>query len=117
MVERGELAALLQQPVRDCPDGFTPQQRLSKLEIDQLVQAYRAGEGSIYTLAKRFGIHRQTVALYLKEHGCVLGRRPFSEDELKRVLDLQANGWTANRIGRAIGRDPKTVRTTLAKLR
>ena len=44
------------------------QRRLRELEQLELLEAYRAGD-SVYGLADRFGIARQTVSAVLERHG------------------------------------------------
>lgn len=87
--------------------------RLSPVEIDQMVEDYRTGVGSIYDLADIYGVHRNTVAQYLKAKGVKLGGSPMSSDEINRARELHQQGLSGNAIGRAIARDPKTVRTAL----
>jgi DNA-binding CsgD family transcriptional regulator len=117
MAATGELSALLRQAPRDKRPGFQPQKRLSPDEIELLVQDYTNGECSIYDLADRFGIHRQTVAQHLKAHGLELGRTSLSSEEITRVHELAGLGWSPNRIGVQMQRDPKTIRALLATLR
>ncbi len=114
MVISGELTTLLSRSPRDNRPGLEPQKRLSPEEVAQLVRDYANGEGSIYGLADRYGIHRQTVAHHLKAHGLELGRTSLSPEEATRARDLARLGWSANRIGVQLQRDPKTIRTLLA---
>lgn len=86
---------------------------LSPGDIDQLVREYCAGLGSVYELADRWGVHRNTVAKHLKSRGLELGRLSLTSDEIRRANELRAQGLSFNAIGRAIGRDPKTVKAAL----
>lgn len=47
--------------------------RLSEADVEKLALAYRAGD-STYALARRFGIHRHTIAEHLRRHGIPLRR-------------------------------------------
>jgi DNA-binding CsgD family transcriptional regulator len=72
------------------------------------------GVGSIYDLADIYGVHRNTVAHHLKAQEVKLGGRPMSSNEIDRAQELRQQGLSGNAIGRAIGRDPKTVRSALS---
>ncbi|HEY1644794.1 MAG TPA: hypothetical protein VGF75_00225 [Candidatus Saccharimonadales bacterium] len=52
------------------------QHRLKPEEIDQLVNAYKAGE-LVKDLADRFLIHRTTVIEHVKRSGVKLRNRPY----------------------------------------
>jgi len=88
--------------------------RLSPSDVDQLVREYCDGLGSVYELADRWGVHRNTIAKHLKSRGLELGRLSLSSDEIRRAFELQAQGLSFNAIGRAIGKDPKTVKAALS---
>ena len=88
--------------------------RLSATDVDQLVREYCDGLGSVYELADRWGVHRNTIAKHLKSRGLELGRLSLSSDEIRRAFELQAHGLSFNAIGRAIGKDPKTVKAALS---
>ncbi|MGC0274860.1 helix-turn-helix domain-containing protein [Pseudactinotalea sp. Z1739] len=47
--------------------------RLSASEIDELAAAYEAGD-SVYTLGRRYGIHRTTVSEHLRRAGVEIRR-------------------------------------------
>ena len=58
---------------RETPSGIrtAPRERTKTLtaeQVDELVAAYRSGD-STYTLSRRFGIHRSTVAAHLERRG------------------------------------------------
>jgi transposase-like protein len=87
--------------------------RLSRADVDQLVHQYCDGLGSVYRLADQWGVHRNTIAKYLKSRGLELGRLSLSSDEIRRASQLRKQGPSFNAIVRAIGRDPKTVKAAL----
>lgn len=114
MAERGELAGLLAQEPRQARPAKGTNRHLTSADIDQLVVDYRGGVGSIYDLADLYGVHRNTIAQHLKDRGVRLGRLPLEDIEVRRARELHAQGLSLNAIGRAMGRDPKTVKATLA---
>lgn len=115
-VRSGELNALLSNDPRDGAPSDLPQHRLSRGDVIQLVADYKSGTGSIYTLATKYGAHRQTIAAHLRANGLTLGRAPLSDIEQERARRLRDEGWSANRIGLAMGRDPKTIMTMISAL-
>ena len=118
MVHGGEFRALATAPPESTAHLTTPLQRtarqLSSSQVDELVEDYRAGAGSIYVLAAKYKVHRNTIAARLKERGLTLGKRPMDADEIKRAQELHGQGLSLNAIGAAIGRDPKTVKAALS---
>ena len=112
LVEDDGLTSLLRQEPRIERPGTIGQRRLTTPEIDQLVEDYRSIR-SVYTLAEIYGIHRNTVSQHLKGRGVTIGRRPLVEPEIIRARELHDDGLSLNVIGRALGRDPKTVKTVL----
>lgn len=113
MVDRGDLARLLAQEPRPGRPVGGSNRRLSSADVDQLVVDYQAGVGSIFRLAKLYGVHRNTVAMHLKERGVSLGR-PMQPSEIERAQELNDQGLSLNAIGKAIRRDPKTVKKGLS---
>ncbi|MGA0568137.1 helix-turn-helix domain-containing protein [Rathayibacter sp. KR2-224] len=82
--------------------------------MDQLVHEYCDGQGSIYELADRWGVHRNTIAKHLRSRGLELGRLPLANVEIERARKLRRHGLSFNAIGRELGRDPKTVKAALS---
>ena len=113
LVASGELAVLLSGAVRQ--DAATPgrQKRLDRASVDQLVTDYASGM-SVYSLASKYGIDRGVVAEHLKSRGVSL-RPTLLQPEIDRVLALHAEGFSPNKIGQFVGRDPKTIRTLLRR--
>lgn len=96
------------------PTNHRRLKRLSPTDVDQLAREYCAGLGSIYELADRWGMHRNTIAKHLKSRGLELGRLSLSKSEMHQARKLRDEGLSFNAIGRTIGRDPKTVKTALS---
>jgi DNA-binding transcriptional ArsR family regulator len=113
-VHRGELGALLMKAERELPNAPAPQRRLTSAQIEQLVLDYKAGVGSVYILARNYGVDRSTVSGHLRAAGLRLGRLPLTDAEVERAASLRADGSSFNEIGRAMKRDPKTIKKALA---
>ena len=103
------LARPLVQPVRSHKQE---QRRLEPGEVAELVAAYRGG-ASMKELAKRHGIHRTTVASWLKINHCELRRQGISELELPEVIRLYVDGWSCQRLAERFDCDDETVRQAL----
>ena len=110
---RGELSG--GEPRERIPTTHRRLRRLSPADINQLVREYCDGLGSVYELADRWGVHRNTIARHLKSRGLELGRLSLSSDEVRRAIELREQGHSFNAIGRTIGRDPKTVKAALSQ--
>lgn len=111
-VRSAEFARTLAKPVRDKQPIHNHVKQLSPAFVDQLVTEYRAG-ASVYELQKRHGVHRSTVAKHLKHQGIALGVQPLSSDEIARARELYEQRLPLNAIGRAMGRDPKTIKAVV----
>jgi DNA-binding transcriptional ArsR family regulator len=105
--------ALLAGSVRELPNAPAPQRRLSVAQIDQLILDYKAGVGSVYHLARTYGVDRSTISQHLRAAGLKLGRLPLTDAEIERASQLRADGNSFNAIGRTMRRDPKTIRKAL----
>ena len=102
------------EPRERTPARHRQFKRLSPADVDQLVREYCDGLGSVYDLADRWGVHRNTIAKHLKSRGLELGRLSLSSDEIRQAFKMRARGLSFNAIGRAIGKDPKTVKAALS---
>lgn len=110
-LHRGDLAG--GKPRETTPTLQRRLKRVSPTDVDQLVREYCDGEGSIYELADRWGVHRNTIAKHLRSRGLELGRLSLTNDEVRRAQRLRDDGLSFNAIGRELGRDPKTVKSAL----
>jgi hypothetical protein len=108
-----EYARVLAKSVRDKQPIHNQVRQLSPTFVEQLVTEYRAG-ASVYELQKRHGVHRSTVAKHLKHRGIALGVQPLSSSEIARAQELYEQRLSLNTIGRAMGRDPKTIKSAVA---
>ena len=107
--EFGELAGQHYNPSEDKVPSRRAR-RLSGPQVAELVTDYQAGVGSVYVLAAKYGLHRNTVASLLKSQGLHIGKSVMGESEIARARQLQSKGLSSNAIGVRIGRDPKTVK-------
>jgi hypothetical protein len=114
LARSAEFAHILGSPVRDQRPSFSQVRQLSPAFVDELVNEYRAG-ASVYELQRRHGVNRGTVAKHLKSRGLTLGKRPLSQSEIARANELFEQRLSLNAIGRAMGRDPKTIKAVVMK--
>jgi DNA-binding CsgD family transcriptional regulator len=110
LVSSGELTRLLDDAPRSDGPGHKAQKRLSSDDLVRMVADYGRGDCTTYDLAERYGVHRNTVSAHLRARGLKPGHQPLSPDEATQVRTLRDQGLSLNAIGRAIGRDPKTVK-------
>jgi DNA-binding transcriptional ArsR family regulator len=86
--------------------------KLSAAEIALLTKQYRSG-ATVYELAARFGIHRNTVSLHLHRHGVTMRRRGLDPSQVDHAVRLYQDGQSLARIGDRYDVDPSTVHTAL----
>jgi DNA-binding CsgD family transcriptional regulator len=82
---------------------------LSPDEVTEIVEAYRRGEAGT-SLARRFGVHRQTVDHHLGRAG--VAKRPvlkMTPARVERAKELYRQGLSTNQIGKKLGVDGSTV--------
>ena len=90
--------------------------RLNREEVDDLVQAYRNGL-SVYELAAKYRIHRQTASSILEAQGVPRRRKSLSPTQIETATMLRENGWSLAQVGAELGCDPSTDWRTLARSR
>lgn len=101
-------------PPRPRPDTIPNRARQLKAdEAREVVAAYEAG-ATVYQLAHRFGIARQTVSKILKRHGVQMRRTGLSPEQTAEAARLYDQGWSLARIGARMDVSPETVRLRLA---
>ena len=86
--------------------------RLSPEHRDQLIDEYRAG-ASMLALAKRWKIHRTTVAEHLRRAGVETRRQGIPTEKLDEVITLYNHGWSCLQLAERYGCNAETVRTYL----
>jgi transposase-like protein len=85
--------------------------RLDAEEVARLVAAHQAGAG-VKELARRFGVHRQTVSDILRREGA--HRAPgVHRDDLPEMVRLYEEGWSLAQLAEKFGVAPATVSRAL----
>ena len=114
-----ELMTVLSLPTEKRHDQDTDpprqkQRRLRELEQLELVDAYRAGE-SVYRLADRFGIARQTVSAVLERHGVARRYRILTPEDVEAAVRLYESGLSLVDVGDRLVVNASTVLNALRK--
>jgi DNA-binding transcriptional regulator LsrR (DeoR family) len=76
--------------------------------VRELIAQYKAGVTQP-TLAREFGISRDTVHEILKRRHVQRRLTGMSDEGVAEAVELYAKGWSAARIGARLGVDPKSV--------
>ncbi len=97
--------SIRQQPLRRA-------RRLIDAELAELVAGYQAGVQA-NEMARRFQIHRHTVAELLDRLGVQRRRRGLTSDQVARACRLYRDGWSLATIGDEFGVTANTVRRYL----
>jgi len=114
MLRNGDIAKLLTRKPRATEQSqHQRQRRLTAKQKQGLVDDYKAGEGSIYRLAKVWGISAHTVSNHLRAAGLSIDFKPLSYAEIAKARELRKDGLSFSAIGRLLNRDPKTVKAAL----
>lgn len=86
--------------------------RLSEAQVQELIEGYKSGS-TVYELADRFSIGRNTVCRILHRHEVPMRRQGLSAEQTAEAVRLHEQGWSPPRIGRRMGVDAVTVRRRL----
>jgi DNA invertase Pin-like site-specific DNA recombinase len=104
---------LLNLPKRHAPvkpiSHLQHQHRLTPAEVVALVQAYQSG-ADMKQLAIKFGVHRTTVAGWLRRLGIPLRRQGIQDNDIPAAIRLYQQGWSLVRLGEHFACDAETVR-------
>lgn len=96
----------------------TPKQRTARQikgkQAEALAQAYEAG-ATIYELAERFGVTRQTVGRILKRQGVKIRWLRLTEEGLDEAERVYAQGLSLVRVAERLNVSADTVRLRLRK--
>ena len=84
------------------------QRRLNAKEVSEVVTAYRSGE-TVYTLAERYGCHRNTISRILKSNGVKLANTPTAQATVDEIVRLYKAGLPMTQVSREVGVSAKTV--------
>jgi hypothetical protein len=66
-------------------------------------------------LAKRWQLHRTTVAEHLRRAGVPIRQRGITEEQRGETIRLYREGWSCQRLAGRYGCDDETVRQTLKR--
>jgi len=96
--------------------SLQPQTRLSRLAIQELVDAYIVG-ASVRDLVDRFGVNRTTVLEQLSRHGVPTRRfvRKLTDEQVAVAGSLYVKGSSLARLAEVYEVDPNTVRRELVQ--
>ncbi len=75
--------------------------------LERVISDYRSGL-SVYAIAEKHGIHRQTVTTHLVGAGVTL-RRTITDAERQRAKELYESGAYIKDIAKLLGRNPATI--------
>lgn len=87
------------------------QRRLTPDQVAQLCGV--SGRRHMSELAKRWGVHRTTVAGHLRRAGVEVRRQGLSEEQLDEAVQLYIKDWSLQRLAERYGCDVETVRSNL----
>jgi DNA-binding CsgD family transcriptional regulator len=87
--------------------------RLTLVEVAALVDEYRSG-ATVYELASRFRVHRNTVSQYLHRQGVTMRRQGLGHDQVDHAFRLYQQGLSLARIGVRLDVNGGTVWTALS---
>jgi transposase-like protein len=92
------------------PRPSRTQKRLLRVEVDELIAAYKAGDG-VEELAERFGVHRTTVRAHLDRRKIERRTVPtaWDHDDLTAAEAIYASGESLASVAARFGVDPSTI--------
>jgi DNA-binding CsgD family transcriptional regulator len=99
-----------------CNQSFPrlPQQRLTDVQVDSLVQGYQAGT-TMSNLARSFDLHRLTVAQHLKRRSVKLRQVGLRPMQVVQAVEMYRQGLSLATIGRRLSTSADTVRRELLR--
>lgn len=86
--------------------------QLRPYEVDQVVQAYRAG-ATTRELTVRFGVYRTTIGRHLHTRGVATKPPALLPENIKKAVRLYQEEWSLVRLGDRFGVGANTVRAHL----
>jgi hypothetical protein len=94
------------------PVKYRTLKQLRPSEVNLLVDGYQSG-ATVYELAKRFGVHRATVGVYLRAQGIDTTPPAICPEDVPTIVGLYQAGWSLRRIGKKFGVSDGAVQTRL----
>lgn len=104
----GDVERLLLEPIRDVTVGVRPVKQMTPNLRAAIVADYHSGL-TVYELAQKHGLHRETIGLHLKAAGVIM-RRTITASERSHARTLYLAGATLREIATQLHRDPATVK-------
>ena len=90
------------------------QKRLSDSEIQEIIEAYKAG-ANCCELGEKYGCHHTTISGALKKAGISVRNGSTKVLDEPAITSMYENGHTMSEIGRSFCIDPHTVSRCLKK--
>jgi DNA-binding MarR family transcriptional regulator len=117
--ELERLAAVRDIKPAGSPQPATPQpkqvqHRLRQEEEAELIARYQDGD-TVYVLAERFKLHRQTVSGVLERHGIPRRYNKLTGKDLDLAVQLYTEGTSLDVVGERLGVEASTVSRALRK--
>jgi DNA-binding transcriptional ArsR family regulator len=72
--------------------------QLTAVEVAALADGYRSG-ATVYELATKFSLHRNTVSQHLHRQGVAIRRQGLDDDQIDHAVQLYQSGQSLARIG------------------
>jgi DNA-directed RNA polymerase specialized sigma24 family protein len=109
------LPTLLRRRTRkQSPRRRQAQRRLTTKQAQRLTAEYENG-ASMKELAKRWSLHRTTVAAQLRQAGIRLRRQGIPDALLDEVIQRYDEGWSCQQLAKHYECDAETVRQKLKR--
>ena len=108
-----ELIGMVPDGRDDEPDRVVRHaRRLRSHQLDVLIDAYQSG-ATVYELAERFGISRQTVSEHLHRQGVRLRLQGLSPSQIEVAVEMYGQGLSLAKIAAQLGVHAGTVHKRL----
>ncbi len=102
------------QPVLPNQTAFKVAHRLTKEQVEALLQRYEAGEHST-NLSQEYGIAKSTLLLLLDEHSVKKRRQPLTGLQKRQLKQLRSTGMSIRRAAERVGTSYGTAQKYLAE--
>jgi hypothetical protein len=73
------------------------------------VISYRAGGGTVYSLAEKHECHRTTISRILKSHDVELANPPIDPEKVDETVRLYESGLSMETVTQGVGLPAKTI--------
>ncbi|MEV0772746.1 hypothetical protein [Nocardia salmonicida] len=86
--------------------------RLSEAERGELAQDYQRGM-TVYELASKYSISRQTVSVHLHRMGIPMRRQGLTDTQVAKATELYEQGLNLRQVGTKLGIQASTLRLAM----